>query len=373
MVPLSLVNAFTSFSPDTHPLVRDRSRLFDSAMKDLISWWWQSFEIIESLDGMRLRTWAEAETLFTAPSIQTNPEKGKGKAKAQGIEAEDPFETLLEMGEPVHGSKSLMKRAVLMRGSRDMSAQLFTSLLRALQLPARLVFSLQPVTWRGAGAGGRSTKTETFKNDSADELSGAANISSVTASKGVKKSKEPKALSVASQASKKKPKRGEWAAKAAKAAQAIRLKSVIRSSPQSHPLSGDGIHTDDDEPLTARTLSYKGNLEDSEAAGSSTADSNQRNNWRSNPAGKASTITPVIKLRKARPVKPKHWTKSPSPEPAQLNRPPVFWTEVYSRPLKEWYCVDVTRKRMRCKNMMEPTKTNPENRMLYVIAFEEGV
>ncbi|KAG0145497.1 hypothetical protein CROQUDRAFT_671707 [Cronartium quercuum f. sp. fusiforme G11] len=382
MVPLSLVNAFSSYSPQTHPLDRDRSRLFDSAMKDLVSWWWQSFEIVDSLEGVRLRTWDEAEALFTNVQFSSGTSlEGKGKAKA--VE-NDPFLELLETGEPIHGPNSLMKRALLMKGSRDMSAQLFTSLLRALDVPARLVFSLQPVTWRGAGGGGRSAKTEPLNENSTEEtgasktLTGSMATSEGTSasagrSKGKGKALQSKMLSVASQASKSKSKRGEMATKAAKAAKAAKMKSTASSATSSrhYALASDDDDTSEEEgrPLAQTLASNK--LEANVAIASSPSAANERHSWRSNPSGKASTLTPVVKLRKPRPKKSKHWTKSPSPEPEQMNRPPVFWTEVYSRPLKEWYPVDVTRKRIRCKNLMEPTKTNPENRMLYVIAFEE--
>lgn len=48
-------------------------------------------------------------------------------------------------GELVKSSKSLMKHAVNRRGSKDVSAQLFTALCRSLGLPARLVVSIQSV------------------------------------------------------------------------------------------------------------------------------------------------------------------------------------------------------------------------------------
>jgi xeroderma pigmentosum group C-complementing protein len=51
---------------------------------------------------------------------------------------------------------------------------------------------------------------------------------------------------------------------------------------------------------------------------------------------------------------------------------PVYWTEVYSRAGKEWVPVDVSRKKVRCRSIMEPPKANPHNKLLYVVAFEEG-
>ena len=48
---------------------------------------------------------------------------GKGMAVDRG-----PPAPSVVHGEEVHSAKSLMKRAILMSGSRDMSAQLFTCL-----------------------------------------------------------------------------------------------------------------------------------------------------------------------------------------------------------------------------------------------------
>jgi xeroderma pigmentosum group C-complementing protein len=44
----------------------------------------------------------------------------------------------------------LMKHALQQQGSRDVSAQLFTALCRALGIPARLVVSLQSVPWQSS-------------------------------------------------------------------------------------------------------------------------------------------------------------------------------------------------------------------------------
>ncbi|KAI9612475.1 hypothetical protein H4Q26_007631 [Puccinia striiformis f. sp. tritici PST-130] len=324
LVPLPLVNAFHTFSPETHPLDRDRSRLFDSALKDLISWWWQSFQVNNAFDGMISRSWSEAETLYRIS------DDASGKGKSKGNTQEDAFIQLLESGEPIHGVKSMMKRALLMKGSRDMSAQLFTSCLRALDIPARLVFSLQPVTWRGAGGGGKTYSRWIQVIHNTDPK--------VTPRKA-------KTQSVAAEKSKVKSKRGELATKAEKAAKAIKAKS-IRTGAGRTQRSHETIEGEDEDVGL-------------ESVPDTVAASSPRH-------------TPVIKLRKSKPpTTSRDWAKSPSPEPQEMIRPPVFWTEVYSRPMKEWYCVDVTRKKMRCKNIMEPSRNNPENKMIYVIAYEE--
>ncbi|OAV99968.1 hypothetical protein PTTG_01427 [Puccinia triticina 1-1 BBBD Race 1] len=333
LVPLPLVNAFNTFTPETHPLDRDRSRLFDSALKDLVSWWWQSFQVNESFEGMVSRSWSEAEALYRI----RDDVNGKGKAKDTC--AEDGFLQLLEFGEPIHGVKSLMKRALLMKGSRDMSAQLFTSCLRALDIPARLVFSLQPVTWRGAGAGGKSANPTTTAQD--DTVPGESNSLNKIGPGVI-----PNKGKARSQNGKTKSKRGEWAAKAEKAAKAIKAKS-IRADNRPQRLCGTDEGEDEQE----------GGL---------------KSQAETVPIASSSRHSPVIKLRKSRPpTKSRNWAKSPSPEPPEMSRTPVFWTEVYSKPMKEWYCVDVTRKKMRCKNIMEPSRNNPQNKMSYVIAYEE--
>jgi xeroderma pigmentosum group C-complementing protein len=60
--------------------------------------------------------------------------------------------------ECIRSPKSLMKHALARSGSRDVSAQLFTALCRALGIPARLVVSLQSVPWR-TGVGKPKPKT----------------------------------------------------------------------------------------------------------------------------------------------------------------------------------------------------------------------
>jgi xeroderma pigmentosum group C-complementing protein len=53
-------------------------------------------------------------------------------------------------GEIIRSCKSLQKHVLLRRGSRDVSAQLFTALCRALSVPARLVISVQSVPWKAS-------------------------------------------------------------------------------------------------------------------------------------------------------------------------------------------------------------------------------
>lgn len=168
--PLPIQNSFTAFNKTTHPNERDRSRLFDLALKELIHWWYQEFDIIDGT-GIKRRLPREVEEeLIDLGLIEPRvvpPEEGeggeaanglskkkevpksngrnKGKSKAKSVDFNSATEG---QGEQVNSINSMMKCAIKMRGSKDMSAQLFTCLCRAIDIPARLIFSLQPFDWR---------------------------------------------------------------------------------------------------------------------------------------------------------------------------------------------------------------------------------
>lgn len=131
----------------SHPDAAKRGRLFETALMRLTQWWYENFEIDD--DGhIRSRTFTQVE-----------------KALANG-------EAFDEDGEVLRSSKSLMKRALLWRGSRDTSAQLFTALCRALDIPTRLVVSLQSVPWQ-ANVGKPKPKTKP-KSKNGKEKPGAS-------------------------------------------------------------------------------------------------------------------------------------------------------------------------------------------------------
>jgi hypothetical protein len=69
-------------------------------------------------------------------------------------------------------------------------------------------------------------------------------------------------------------------------------------------------------------------------------------------------------------------THTPQSADIDLSHPPTQWIEAYTRYNKEWIVVDVSRKRMRCRGVMEPPsaggKKGSGNAMVYVVAFEEG-
>ena len=154
LTPLALQNAFAMIHKSRVPEAAKRGRLFESAITRLAEWWASHFEVARA-GHIRSRTFDEVQKTLRPPAPSSSDPKGKGKARAADSDeddAEDDEARYGTAGERVRSEKSLMKHALMARGSRDTSAQLFTALCRALGIPARLVVSLQSVPWQ-AGVG----------------------------------------------------------------------------------------------------------------------------------------------------------------------------------------------------------------------------
>ncbi|SGY84410.1 BQ5605_C009g05695 [Microbotryum silenes-dioicae] len=336
ITPLHLQNAFFSFSKATHPNERDRIRLFDAALKDLLDWWDQYFEINDHA-GVRRRPVTEVEdelkrwAMNTKKSVdevaQTYPwedltsdddiiiveppsnAKGQSKTSSSSFKKKKkkpaPKELARKWGaasektwEIVNGPHSLAKYALLRRGSRDVSAQLFTCLCRALDIPSRLIFSLQPVDWRAPSASVKRKVRGTVTDDAGTTDSEAGTIS--RRFKGKAKSQS-------------------------------RRSSAANSGTSGHE---DDSGTDGWEDGQGR-LTYK---------------------------------PPKVNLRRSKPAQRVQSGQALDDDPA---RPPVFWTEVWSRYTRQWITVDPIRRKMRCKSIMEPARSSVENQLAYVVAYEE--
>lgn len=125
LLPMSYQTSFSMITKKRHPDAAKRGRLFETAVMRLTEWWHQTFEVLP-YGHVKSRTFQQVQRLLS------------------GEDAND------DEGEHMRSSKSLMKRALLAQGSRDLSAQLFTALCRALDIPARLVVSLQSVPWQAS-------------------------------------------------------------------------------------------------------------------------------------------------------------------------------------------------------------------------------
>ena len=173
ITPLHLQNAFTTITKTRIPDAAERGHRFESALTRLTEWWSDNFRV-EPTGHIRNRTFDEVQKL-----INLDP-RGKGKARAVEVDDDD--------SEVIKSEKSLMKHALMMRGSRDTSAQLFTSLCRALGIPARLVASLQSVPWQaGIGKPKPQAKKKTKAGIKEAEVGGKEAGASSSVSKGKQK------------------------------------------------------------------------------------------------------------------------------------------------------------------------------------------
>ena len=172
LTPLPLQNAFAMIHKSKVPEAAKRGRLFESAITRLADWWASNFEVIPT-GHIRSRTFEEIKQALPPPKAAAPPDpKGKGKARAVEEDDEDDEERYGIEGEKIRSEKSLMKHALMRKGSRDTSAQLFTALCRALGIPARLVVSLQSMPWQ-AGVG-KPKPTGKKKAKGATETDGPA-------------------------------------------------------------------------------------------------------------------------------------------------------------------------------------------------------
>lgn len=126
------------------PDQNQRGRTFENAIRDLTDWWSASFEIVPE-GHLRNRTFHDVEKILERYRLLSNDDSPNAEMDLEALQ--DAFD---EDGEFIRSPKSLMKHALMGRGSRDTSAQLFTGLCRALAIPARLVVSIQSVPWQAS-------------------------------------------------------------------------------------------------------------------------------------------------------------------------------------------------------------------------------
>lgn len=184
-MPAHLPATFSAITPTLQPNQAKRGRLFERALQELVDWWGQEWETDWTL-GQRGFTWDEAEA-FRAQLADLDAQekardkgrdvdvKGKGreskkKPKSKAGAKREALEAAMG-GELIRSAKSLQKKALLMSGSRDISAQLFVAVCRALGIGTRLVVSLQPVGWRmGGDKSKKNGKTHADADDDSDNL-----------------------------------------------------------------------------------------------------------------------------------------------------------------------------------------------------------
>ncbi|OJA20205.1 hypothetical protein AZE42_04620 [Rhizopogon vesiculosus] len=297
LTPLHLQNGFAMIHKSRVPDQNKRGRLFEAAVTRLAEWWLGTFFNI----------------LPTGHIRNTTFEENKRELALRGNAIFDDEDN----GERIRSPNSLMKHALMQSGSRDTSAQLFTALCRALEIPARSVVSLQSIPWQS-----RVGKPKLKTADSDRPLPGQ---------KGKQKARDSDALS------------------------------------QGGDLEGAS-------PAEAQLQAgVDGNLSDSFLGESSTRRS-AKGKEKARPVIKLRKTRNYSQSREDTPLNFNRHKAAPDP----TTTPPVFWTEVFSRADGRWLPVDPIRGFVNKRQVFDPSSANTfknsvrqENRMIYVVALEE--
>ncbi|KIY62810.1 Rad4-domain-containing protein, partial [Cylindrobasidium torrendii FP15055 ss-10] len=259
LTPLDVQMSFSAITKARYPNAGERGHRFEKALTKLVEWWSGVFFQAEPEGHIRNRTYEAVTTRMDVPDY-------RGKLR-QDLETDALVELLEDIlddeGEIIRAPKSLMKHALMQSGCRDTGAQLFTALCRALDLPTRLIASIQSVPWK-------------------------VNVDKPKAPSKPKKKTDSDVDSVQSEATSHKP------------------------------------------TIKLRKTPHKGHI-----------------------LGKKPKIPPPKRKEDA------------------LYMPPVFWTEVYSRADGRWIPIDPLRAITNNRKVFDPTGASTENRMVYVLAFEE--
>ncbi|KAG0698293.1 Rad4-domain-containing protein [Suillus ampliporus] len=295
LTPLHLQNGFALIHKSRVPDHNKRGRLFEAAVTRLVEWWTSTFFSVLPTGHIKNRTFDENE-------------------RELALRGNAIFDEESDDGERIRSPNSLMKHALMQSGSRDTSAQLFTALCRALDIPARLIVSLQSIPWQ-SGVGKPKSKT-------------------------VDKDRPP-------------PGR--------KGKQRARDSDVV-----SQDSDLEGAKTTDPQPQAE----MEANMGEPSPGETSTR-SQVKGKGKARPVIKLRKTKKYSASRESTPLRPKA-------VPDSTTTSPVFWTEVFSRADGRWLPVDPIRGFVNKRHVFDPSAENTfrnavpqENRMIYVVALEE--
>lgn len=268
--------------------------------------------------------------------------------------------------ERAHTAEQLLTHAVGMNGSRETSASLFVALCRSLGIPARLVISPQVGPWSvsaakvatstAGGSVGSTTRIATF-GASAREQSVKRGYAHLRRKRGTDSDNSATLLSEANDSS--------------------------LSSPAPHRLAR--THLD----AASRTESAKGKAKGNDKTNAVPISDNDSPSEASDPRkalvaeraklpGRKRPIKPKVKLRPHRPRMKASASASQDEQegeldPVNLSHPPTVWAEVFSKPFQRWLTVDPIRGFVVAtgNRSMEPQVHDRDNKLVYVVAYEE--
>ncbi|WFD45125.1 hypothetical protein MPSI1_003802 [Malassezia psittaci] len=319
-VPDHLLHKLHAIHPKREPERRERVRLFEALLHDLVRWWASRFRLHAShssetawrqpnqdlvvgrkvpphtwIDGWVTETPSErAERHKTAFSRKRGPKKHRFPMELAlfppgGLTATPTYLRLLPSAAP-KSPQDLLSAANAHIGTHETSAMLFCALCRSMGIPARLVVSVQVGPCTAAAA------------------------------------KTP--------------------------ATAAGNRRELRSSEQVVSSDEDGSasesHSTDTHRMTPKSKSTPSQL--------------RPNKRRKKPADDSFDWTP------SDPKNDRYYV-----EPLDTRAPPTMWVEVFSKPYQHWITLDPIRALVRVtgNKHMEPMAIHKQNRLVYVVGFEE--
>lgn len=391
-----------------------------------------------------LYPWQESPYLLTTSQRDSALDKSASTSKlplhpssGQLIRPYEPASSSWEVVRPAptEHMQSFHVAASTLRGSKDLSAQLFVALLRAIDIPARLVVSLQALEWRSRAQttqppakpkrGGSAAKPRGGAKGKGGRVAGRRRAAPAQKAKaldtttddddggggGEEEEGDFRAIDEeATRASRKSAKAGRDA------------KSTRRKPNGSGPARARGddggtgsstasvsVGTAGKKKVTSSKRSSAGKPAPDvlvlSSSASATTGSDTDGSFEDG-RGKLQYKVPKVKLRgstsgarMAAWKKEQELKRGTSPGTRALSGPrrrlsqaeltscsvdayelsiaPTQWVEAYTRYNKEWIVVDPVRKRMRCAKLMEPPRAAARgggegNVLAYVVAYEEG-
>ncbi|CAG8551914.1 5862_t:CDS:10 [Paraglomus occultum] len=285
------------------------------------------------------------------------------------------------------------------RGSRDTSAQLFTTILRSLGLDARLVCSLQPLSFTFAKKAKATQSLRKIKRVNIEEGTNEENRSGIKQDVNeVDNLEEKRKIRSLGKRS-----RGEVESKediqlsneddSDDVFQPIRLRRSSRLSDKNKSKTFDyNVDSDEDKPLHsgrhAKKRTQKVIVEESdEDFQPFPSGSKVSANIKAVDGDYVSSSSQIDETddKYSPPARGRSFQKTVS-QPSNITRrtlvgrvsdkqisdfPPVFWCEVYAAVEKRWICVDPIRGKVDEPQAMEPAACRNDNILAYVVAIDE--
>ncbi|CAG8482257.1 6497_t:CDS:10 [Paraglomus brasilianum] len=277
------------------------------------------------------------------------------------------------------------------RGSRDTSTQLFTTILRSLGLDARLVCSLQPLSFTFAKKAKATQSLRKIKHVNTEEGTNEENRSGIKQDVNEFENTEekPKIRSLGKRPREVESNEDTQASNeddSDDVFQPIRLRRSSRLSDKNKSKTSDHtVDSDEDKPLRlgrhAKKKTQKAIMEESDEdfqpfPSGSKVSANRKAEEEDYVSGSFSQVDETDDKYSSpqqtvgRPLKITRRT-SVGRDKQISDLPPVLWCEVYSPVEKRWICVDPIRGKVNEPEAMEPAACRNENILAYVVAIDE--